>query len=167
MNEHSRAVRDYVNSQRNLCHALAAYGPAIARDMQCHRELCEQGQGWCLLVDDEPNILRGFRRFLGKAGWQIKECETAEAARRWLAECPLPEVAILDLQLDGNETGIDLSKRLHRCTRLYFVTGVIPEERLLKALAESCGANGAFLKGSPESLSALFAAVGSPRSEKC
>ncbi len=64
-----------------------------------------------LIVDDEPDIRLGLRRFLKAKGYDVDEagdCKEAEAA---FAVSP-PDVAIIDQQLpDGS--GVDLLPRLH------------------------------------------------------
>lgn len=160
-----RHVRSYVDSQRSLVRALEEYGPAIARDIQCHRELCEEGAGVCVIVDDEPMLLRITERYLDKAGWRVEAFSEYAQAEEYL-KSHIPEVAVLDVQLEGDKTGVALSAAVNRCTRLYLISGVVSQAKLLDALAQSCGAEGALLKGKNTPLE-LVNTIGTPRRVTC
>ena len=58
-----------------------------------------------LVVDDEPNVLKGTSRILKNAGYTVMECEAGEAALEY-ARKHLPDLILLDVVLpdiDGNE----------------------------------------------------------------
>ena len=63
-----------------------------------------------LLVDDEPDVRRGLRRFLEASGFAVDEAEDCKGAEAAYAASP-PDVAVIDHQLaDGS--GIELLPRL-------------------------------------------------------
>ncbi len=66
-----------------------------------------------LIVDDEPSIRFGLRRFLEAAGFAVEEAATyssaAEACRR-----SIPDAAILDYTLPDGD-GIELIEAVHQC----------------------------------------------------
>ena len=62
-----------------------------------------------LVVDDEPQILRGLKVILRSAGFQVAQAATKREALDAIAVRP-PDVMILDLVLpDGN--GVDVCAR--------------------------------------------------------
>ena len=63
-----------------------------------------------LLVEDEADIREMLSFALNRAGFEVWEAETAEAALRRL-DGPLPDLVILDWMLPGM-SGVDLARRL-------------------------------------------------------
>jgi DNA-binding NtrC family response regulator len=63
-----------------------------------------------LVVDDEPAVRLGLRRFLEKQGYEVHEAEDCGSAEQACAAA-LPDVAILDQRLPDGD-GIDLLPRL-------------------------------------------------------
>lgn len=63
-----------------------------------------------LLVEDEADIREMLSFALNRAGFEVWEAETAEAALRRL-DGPLPDLVILDWMLPGMN-GVDLARRL-------------------------------------------------------
>ena len=81
-----------------------------------------------LVVDDEPQILRGLRVILRSAGFQVAEAATKREALDAIAVRP-PDVMILDLVLpDGN--GVEVCQEVRRWSNLpIIVLSAVGDER--------------------------------------
>ena len=69
-------------------------------------------KGRVLLVEDEPGIRLGIRRFLESKGFEVGEAETCRGAVGAFVARPADAVLLDNLLPDGN--GIDLPTRLRR-----------------------------------------------------
>ena len=89
--------------------------------------MTEQG-AHVLVVDDEPQILRGLRVILRSAGFQVSQAETKREALDAIAVRP-PDVIILDLVLpDGN--GVEVCEEVRRWSTLpIIVLSAVGDER--------------------------------------
>jgi two-component system, OmpR family, KDP operon response regulator KdpE len=81
-----------------------------------------------LVVDDEPQIVRGLRLILRDAGYVVDAAETREQALAAVAARP-PDAIVLDLVLpDG--TGVDVCREVRRWSRLPIVVlSAVGDER--------------------------------------
>jgi two-component system KDP operon response regulator KdpE len=81
-----------------------------------------------LVVDDEPQIVRGLKIILRSAGYVVDAAETKEQALALLAARP-PEAVVLDLVLpDGS--GVEICEQLRSWSRLpILVLSAIGDER--------------------------------------
>jgi two-component system, OmpR family, KDP operon response regulator KdpE len=81
-----------------------------------------------LVVDDEPQILRGLKVVLRSAGFQVAQAATKREALDAIAVRP-PDVIILDLVLpDGN--GVEVCEEVRRWTTLpIIVLSAVGDER--------------------------------------
>jgi two-component system KDP operon response regulator KdpE len=81
-----------------------------------------------LVVDDEPEILRGLRIILRGAGYATETAATKEEALSALRNRP-PEALVLDLVLpDGN--GVDICREVRRFSRMpILVLSALGDER--------------------------------------
>jgi two-component system, OmpR family, KDP operon response regulator KdpE len=81
-----------------------------------------------LIVDDEPQILRGLRVILRSAGFQVAQAATKREALDAIAVRP-PDVMILDLVLpDGN--GVEVCEEVRRWSTLpIIVLSAVGDER--------------------------------------
>jgi len=81
-----------------------------------------------LVVDDEPQILRGLKVVLRSAGFQVAQAATKREALDAIAVRP-PDVIILDLVLpDGN--GVDVCREVRRWSALpIIVLSAVGDER--------------------------------------
>ena len=81
-----------------------------------------------LVVDDEPQILRGLRVILRSAGFQVSQAETKREALDAVAVRP-PDVLILDLVLpDGS--GVEVCEEVRRWSTLpIIVLSAVGDER--------------------------------------
>jgi two-component system KDP operon response regulator KdpE len=81
-----------------------------------------------LVVDDEPQIVRGLRIILRGAGYAVEAAETKAEALAALAARP-PDVVVLDLVLpDGS--GVEVCREVRRWSRLpILVLSAVGDER--------------------------------------
>src|SRR3954471_17435634 len=81
-----------------------------------------------LVVDDEPQIVRGLRVILGNAGYAVEEATTKQQALDAVSVRP-PDAIVLDLLLpDGN--GVDVCTEVRRWSSLPIVVlSAVGDER--------------------------------------
>jgi two-component system KDP operon response regulator KdpE len=81
-----------------------------------------------LVVDDEPQIVRGLKVILRDAGYEVETAETAEQALAELSVRP-PDAVVLDLVLpDGS--GVDVCREVRGWSRLpILVLSAVGDER--------------------------------------
>lgn len=104
-----------------------------------------------LVVDDDPEILRSFRRFLELAGCQVETASNVRAAVRLLGQFPV-EVVITDLIMEDQD-GLSLLRLVraeHPSVRVIAMSGgglSAPDSYLATALR--LGAHAAYRKPVP------------------
>ncbi len=92
-----------------------------------------------LVVDDEPQVLRGLSAALAAAGYQVATAATAAAAIEAAALAP-PDAVVLDLVLpDG--TGVEVCRRLREWTQVPIVVVSAVDEETQKIAALDAGAD--------------------------
>lgn len=86
------------------------------------------GAARILVVDDEPQIVRGLRIILRTAGYAVESAETKAQAMAALASRP-PDAVVLDLVLpDGS--GVEVCREVRRFSRLpILVLSAVGDER--------------------------------------
>ena len=81
-----------------------------------------------LVVDDEPQIVRGLKIILRDAGYAVEAAETKSQALAALGSRP-PEALVLDLKLPDGE-GIEVCQEVRRFSRLpILVLSAVGDER--------------------------------------
>src|SRR5437763_16678403 len=81
-----------------------------------------------LVVDDEPQIVRGLTIVLRDAGYAVEAASTKAAALRALSSRP-PEAVVLDLVLPDGD-GVSVAKEIRRWSRLpILVLSAVGDER--------------------------------------
>jgi two-component system, OmpR family, KDP operon response regulator KdpE len=81
-----------------------------------------------LVVDDEPQIVRGLKIILRNAGYAVEAAETKEQALVSLAARP-PDALVLDLVLPDGE-GVEVCEEVRRWSRLpILVLSAVGDER--------------------------------------
>ena len=81
-----------------------------------------------LVVDDEPQIVRGLKVILRGAGYAVEAAETREQALALLAARP-PDALVLDLVLPDGE-GVEVCEEVRRWSRLpILVLSAVGDER--------------------------------------
>ena len=92
-----------------------------------------------LVVDDEPQVLRGLTAALTAAGYEVAGAATAADALEAAALHP-PDVVVLDLLLpDG--TGVEVCRRLREWTQVPIVVVSAVDEETEKIAALDAGAD--------------------------
>ena len=92
-----------------------------------------------LVVDDEPQVLRGLTAALSAAGYEVSGAATAAQALEAAALNP-PDAVVLDLLLpDG--TGEEVSRRLREWTQVPIVVVSAVDEEAQKIAALDAGAD--------------------------
>ncbi len=112
-----------------------------------------------LVVDDEPQIVRGLKIILRDAGYDVEAAETKAQALAALGSRP-PEALVLDLKLPDGE-GIEVCREVRRFSRLpILVLSAVGDERE-KIRALDAGADDYVTKpfGSGELLARLRAVM--------
>jgi len=112
-----------------------------------------------LVVDDEPQIVRGLKIILRNAGYAVEAAETKEQALAALAARP-PDALVLDLVLPDGQ-GVEVCEEVRRWSRLPIVVlSAVGDERE-KVRALDAGADDYVMKpfGTDELLARLRAVL--------
>ena len=81
-----------------------------------------------LIVDDEPQLVRGLKIMLRTAGYVVETARTALDMLAILAEHP-PDVLVLDFVLPDGQ-GVEVCKQVRRCSKLpILIMSAVGEER--------------------------------------
>ena len=73
-----------------------------------------------LVVDDDRLVLAILGDGLASAGYEVSSAESAEDAEAWLASGQRPDLAILDVRMQGRD-GLHLARRLHELDHIPFM----------------------------------------------
>jgi len=65
-----------------------------------------------LVVDNDPDVLRGMQALLGGWGCDVLAARDGDEAAARIAEAGVPDLLLLDFHLDGGQTGLMLRERL-------------------------------------------------------
>jgi two-component system KDP operon response regulator KdpE len=92
------------------------------------------GDARVLVVDDEPQIVRGLRVILGNAGYQVEEATTKKEALDAVSVRP-PDAIVLDLVLPDGD-GIEITTDIRRWSQIPIVvlSAVGDEQQKVRAL---------------------------------
>ena len=97
------------------------------------------GEARVLVVDDEPQIVRGLRVILGNAGYSVEEATTKQEALDAVSVRP-PDAIVLDLVLpDGS--GLDVATEIRRWSQVPIVVLSAVGDEQQKVLALDAGAD--------------------------
>jgi DNA-binding response OmpR family regulator len=73
-----------------------------------------EGKKTILLADDDPDIRFQMKHHLEQWGYEVHAVESREEAERYLvSECP--DLAILDLMMEEEDSGFILSYKIKKC----------------------------------------------------
>lgn len=113
-----------------------------------------------LLVDDDRLVLSTLGSGLLDAGYEISTAESAEDAEMLLAGGLRPDLAIVDIRMNGQD-GLYLARRLHELDHIPFLMLSAYSEQHMIEQATRQGALGYLLKplDTPQLLPALEAAL--------
>lgn len=67
-----------------------------------------------LLADDDPDVIFQLKHHLERWGYEVVAVESREEAERYL-EGACPDLAILDLMMEEEDSGFILSYRIKKC----------------------------------------------------
>lgn len=77
--------------------------------------MSEQEKKTILLADDDPDQIFLVRHHLEKWGYRVVAVESREEAERYL-ESGCPDLAILDLMMEEEDSGFILSYKIKQCS---------------------------------------------------
>jgi len=83
----------------------------------CHEnieEMNEKLKKTILLADDDPDVIFQVKHHLERWGYEVVAVESREEAERYL-EGACPDLAILDLMMEEEDSGFILSYRIKKC----------------------------------------------------
>lgn len=98
-----------------------------------------------LLVDDERLVISTLTMGLQQAGYRISAAESAEEAEILLAGGARPDLAILDVRMQGQD-GLYLARRLHELDHIPFIMFSAYSEQAMIDQATQAGALGYLVK---------------------
>jgi CheY-like chemotaxis protein len=76
--------------------------------------MSEKKKKTVLLADDDPDIIFQVKHYLENWGYEVVAVESREEAERYLeSECP--DLAILDLMMEEEDSGFILSYKIKKC----------------------------------------------------
>jgi PAS domain S-box-containing protein len=88
-----------------------------------------------LIVEDELIIGKNIERYLGHLGYDVLDvCSSSEEALEIIHE-EMPDLVLMDINIEGSEDGVSLADRLHREYQLpvVFLSALMDEETLERA----------------------------------
>jgi two-component system, response regulator PdtaR len=98
-----------------------------------------------LLVDDERLVISTLTHGLQQVGYRISSAESAEEAEILLAGGVRPDLAILDIRMQGQD-GLYLARRLHELDHIPFIMFSAYSEQAMIDQATQAGALGYLVK---------------------
>lgn len=88
-----------------------------------------------LIVEDELIIGKNIERYLGHLGYDVIDvCSSSEEVLEVVGE-EMPDLVLMDINIEGSEDGVSLADRLHRDYQLpvVFLSALMDEETLERA----------------------------------
>lgn len=76
--------------------------------------MSEEKKKTILLADDDPDVIFQVKHYLERWGYEVVAVESREEAERYL-EGACPDLAILDLMMEEEDSGFILSYRIKKC----------------------------------------------------
>ena len=89
-----------------------------------------------LLVEDQTDLRDVFRSYLTGMGYSVIEASGVDEARALLRELPEITLILTDLQLEGEETGVDLISGLENTKSLVLFMSSLPADHPLVIRAQ-------------------------------
>lgn len=74
-----------------------------------------------LIVEDEALLYKRMRKVLEKAHYSVDEYTPSVADALACINTKRPDIVLLDIDLQGNQTGLDLGKQLHETYNIPFI----------------------------------------------
>jgi DNA-binding NtrC family response regulator len=88
------------------------------------------------LVEDQTDLRDVFRSYLMGMGYSVIEASGVDEARALLRELPEITLILTDLQLEGEETGVDLISSLENSKSLVLFMSSLPADHPLVIRAQ-------------------------------
>lgn len=76
--------------------------------------MSEEKKKTILLADDDPDVIFQVKHYLERWGYEVVAVDSREEAERYL-EGACPDLAILDLMMEEEDSGFILSYRIKKC----------------------------------------------------
>ena len=111
-------------------------GARVTLRLPARQAIAEHPPGMALLVEDQTDLRDVFRSYLTGMGYSVIEASGVDEARALL--CELPEITLIltDLQLEGEETGVDLISGLENNKTLVLFMSSLPADHPLVIRAQ-------------------------------
>ena len=101
-------------------------GARVTLRLPAREAIAENPPGMALLVEDQTDLRDVFRSYLTSIGYSVIEASGTDEARALLRELPEINLIITDLQLKGEETGVDLISGLENTTPMVLFMSSLP-----------------------------------------
>ena len=104
--------------------------------LPARQAIAEHPPGMALLVEDQTDLRDVFRSYLTGMGYSVIEASGVDEARALLRELPEITLILTDLQLEGEETGVDLISGLENNKTLVLFMSSLPADHPLVIRAQ-------------------------------
>jgi signal transduction histidine kinase/CheY-like chemotaxis protein len=111
-------------------------GARVTLRLPARQAIAEHPPGMALLVEDQTDLRDVFRSYLTGMGYSVIEASGVDEARALLRELPEINLIMTDLQLEGEETGVDLISGLEKTKTLVLFMSSLPADHPLVILAQ-------------------------------
>ena len=114
-------------------------GARVTLRLPARQAIAEHPPGMALLVEDQTDLRDVFRSYLTGMGYSVIEASGVDEARALLRELPEITLILTDLQLEGEETGVDLISGLENTKALVLFMSSLPADH---QIGHPCAAHG-------------------------
>ena len=111
-------------------------GARVTLRLPARQAIAEHPPGMALLVEDQTDLRDVFRSYLTGMGYSVIEASGVDEARALLRELPEITLILTDLQLEGQETGVDLISGLENTKSLVLFMSSLPADHPLVIRAQ-------------------------------
>ena len=111
-------------------------GARVTLRLPARQAIAEHPPGMALLVEDQTDLRDVFRSYLMGMGYSVIEASGVDEARALLRELPEITLILTDLQLEGEETGVDLISSLENSKSLVLFMSSLPADHPLVIRAQ-------------------------------
>ena len=111
-------------------------GARVTLRLPARQAIAEHPPGMALLVEDQTDLRDVFRSYLTGMGYSVIEASGVDEARALLRELPEINLILTDLQLEGEETGVDLISSLENTKALVLFMSSLPADHQLVIRAQ-------------------------------
>ena len=111
-------------------------GARVTLRLPARQAIAEHPPGMALLVEDQTDLRDVFRSYLTGMGYSVIEASGVDEACALLRELPEINLILTDLQLEGEETGVDLISSLENTKALVLFMSSLPADHQLVIRAQ-------------------------------